>query len=120
MNSYIIAHLLTVAVGGASNDAPLPALAASDYPVFANLEYRDNRAAAAEWKPMSGTAPVGIVRAGGRNVLRMPCNLHGTRMDRASWDATMSLDLTACRGVTFRLLCPDTSPVSHFTLFFQV
>lgn len=120
MNSYIIAHLLVAAATRAADDRPLPKLPPPDYPVFANLEYRDARSAAAAWKPMSGSTAADVARAGDRNVLRMPCNLHGTRMDRASWDAAVTLDLTACRGVTFRFMCPDTSPISHFTLFFQV
>jgi uncharacterized lipoprotein YddW (UPF0748 family) len=79
----------------------------------------DEAAARAAWPAMWGTAPVSVAEAEGVKALRMPCNFRGTKIERASWDRKVQMDLTSCRGVTFRLLCRDAAPVSHFSLFFQ-
>ena len=69
------------------------------------------------WKPMAGSKPVSLVKIGGRTALRMRCNFQGTRMDRASWDHEVKLDLVMCRGLQFLFFCPNASPVAHFTVY---
>jgi uncharacterized lipoprotein YddW (UPF0748 family) len=96
--------------------ATVTAQAAETASVFAAA---DAAAARAAWQPMEGTAPVSVAEVEGAKALRMPCNFSGTKIERASWDRKVQLDLLACRGVTFKLLCRDSSPVSHFSLFFQ-
>jgi len=97
----------------------LPPLAKADYPVVANCNYPDDQAAQRAWKPMAGSAPVSVVEVGGRRALRMPCNFRGTTMERASWDLSIPLDLVLCQGIQFQLLCTNSSPVSHFSFYFQ-
>ena len=82
-----------------------------------DLSYPDAEAARAAWQPMEGSAGVSVVTAAGRRALRMPCNLSGTKIERASWDRAVKLDLTACRGLRFDFFCADASPVSHFSLY---
>lgn len=82
-------------------------------------EYKSDSEARAAWLPMSGTAQVSTAILGGKPVVRFPCNFAGTRIERASWDRQMLLDLTGCRGVEFDFFCQDASPVSHFSLYFQ-
>ncbi len=82
-------------------------------------QYTNDAGARAAWEPMSGTAPVSVAQPGGRKALRLPCNFAGTKIERASWDRRVALDLTACRGLEFQLLCRDASPVSHFSLYLQ-
>jgi uncharacterized lipoprotein YddW (UPF0748 family) len=79
----------------------------------------DEAAARAAWPAMWGTAPVSVAEAEGVKALRMPCNFRGTKIERASWDRKVQMDLASCRGVTFKLLCRDAAPVSHFSLYFQ-
>ncbi len=69
------------------------------------------------WEPMAGSRPVSCVDVEGGRALRMPCNFQGTRMDRASWDCELALDLTMCKGLQFLFFCRDTSPVAYFTLY---
>jgi len=63
---------------------------------------------------------VAVVRLdGGRQALRMPCNFKGSRIERASWDHAVNLDLAACQGIQFKFLCRDALPVSHFSFYLQ-
>lgn len=82
-------------------------------------DYAGDAAARSLWKPMSGTAEVSVEQRDGRTVLKMPCNFRGTRIDRASWDRSLHLDLTDARGVAFGFLCEDVSPVSSFVLYLR-
>jgi uncharacterized lipoprotein YddW (UPF0748 family) len=84
-----------------------------------DCQYADDAAAQAVWKPMGGTAPVRAAVLDGAKVLRLPCNLAGTKLERASWDREVKLDLSSARGVQFKLLCRDLSPVRYFGLYFQ-
>ncbi|MBM4034589.1 MAG: hypothetical protein FJ291_22835 [Planctomycetes bacterium] len=77
----------------------------------------DDLSQPAAWKPMWGTAPAEALALEGRRALRLPCNLKGTKHERASWDRELKLDLTACQGLQFDLFCADASPVSHFSLY---
>ncbi len=81
--------------------------------------YSADTAARAAWQPMSDTAPVSTATLDGQSVLRFPCNLAGTRIERASWDRRVRLDMSGCRGVEFELFCRDASPISYFSLYFQ-
>ena len=84
-----------------------------------DCRYANDAAARANWSPMSGTAPVTVTNLAGQTVLRLPCNFAGTTIERASWDRKVKLDLTACRGIKFKLWCRDVSPVGHFSLYFE-
>jgi hypothetical protein len=84
-----------------------------------DCQYADDTAAQAVWKPMGGTAPVTAAVLDGAKVLRLPCNLADTKIERASWDREVNLDLGSARGVQFKLLCRDASPISYFSLYFQ-
>lgn len=68
---------------------------------------------------MWGTAAATAVEIEGRRALRLPCNFKGTRIERASWDREVKLDLTACRGLQFAFFCPDSSPVAGFSFYLR-
>jgi len=87
--------------------------------VVDDFRYADAAAARAAWKPMEGSADVAPDTVEGRTALRMPCRFKGTRIERASWDRTVSLDLTDCRGIRFRFFIRDAAPVGQFSLYFQ-
>ena len=84
-----------------------------------NFQYASDAEARAAWQPMGDTAPVSRLASGGRGGLRLPCNFAGSKIERASWDRRVTLDLTACRGIEFQLRCPDAAPVSYFSLYLQ-
>jgi len=94
-------------------------LLAGDVSVIEDVSYPDDAAARVAWKPMAETAPVSVAEKDGVRALKMPCNFKGTRIDRASWDRSVQLNLAFCLGIQFRFFCADTSPVSHFSLYFQ-
>ncbi len=79
----------------------------------------DTDGARKAWTPMKATAGVSVVETAGRRILRMPCNFASTRIERASWDRRLGLDMAACLGLAFDFYCPDTAPVSHFSLYFK-
>jgi uncharacterized lipoprotein YddW (UPF0748 family) len=68
---------------------------------------------------MRGTTPVATARLDGRNVLRLPCEFAAGDVERASWDRAVRLDLASSRGIQFKVLCRDASPVAYFSLYFQ-
>ena len=72
---------------------------------------------AAAWKPMFGSKPAELLKLEGRPAVRMPCNFKGTTIERASWDLKVKLDLTACRGLRFDVLCRNLNPISSFSLY---
>jgi uncharacterized lipoprotein YddW (UPF0748 family) len=84
-----------------------------------DCQYADDNAARAAWEPMRGTAAASVALNQGRKVLHLPCNFEGTKTERASWDHKVHLDLSSCRGVCFRVLCHDPSPVTSFSIYFQ-
>jgi uncharacterized lipoprotein YddW (UPF0748 family) len=84
-----------------------------------DCQYSDAAAAQAVWKPMGDTAPASAAVVDGRRVLRLACNFAGTKIERASWDRAVQLDLASARGVQFRIRCLDASPVSYFSIYFQ-
>ncbi|HEY5913899.1 MAG TPA: family 10 glycosylhydrolase [Verrucomicrobiae bacterium] len=97
----------------------VPTAGAVDDGIIDACAYADDAAARAAWVPMGGSAPVSVALLEGRNVLRLPCNFTGTNIERASWDRQVKLDLASGRGIQFRVLCRDASPVSYFSLYFQ-
>jgi len=111
--SPVLAALLAAHAPGA---APVPDPAAD---VVDAIAYPDDAAARAAWTPMAGSPPVSVVARDGVRALRMACPFAGTRIERASWDLAVRLDLATARGVSFRLRCPDASPISGFSLYFR-
>lgn len=91
----------------------------ADSATIDDCQYADNASSQAAWEPMGATAPAVAGLIDGRKVLRLPCNFAGTRIERASWDKKVNLDLVSCKGIQFKLLCRDASPVSYFSIYFQ-
>jgi len=87
--------------------------------IIESARYTSHTAARAAWIPMQDVAPVTISTFQNEPSLRFDCNFTGTRIERASWDRQIALDLSGCSGVEFSFYSPDTSPVSHFSFFFQ-
>ncbi len=94
--------------------APAPSPAIID-----DCQYPDDSAAQQAWQPMRGSLPPALVDLEGRKALRLRCNFEGTDIERASWDQQIRLDLGSARGVQFKLLCRNASPVSYFSIYFQ-
>ena len=68
---------------------------------------------------MEGTAPAEAAVLDSKRVLKFPCNFADTKVERNSWDFKANLDLAACQGIQFQMLCRDATPVSEFTIYFQ-
>jgi hypothetical protein len=68
---------------------------------------------------MRGTAPAASATLDGRKVVRLPCGFAAAKIERASWDRAVKLDLTSSRGIQFKLLCRNAAPVSSFSLYLQ-
>jgi len=109
--------VLVMATGAMAGE-PAPAAAPAGA-IVDNFDYADAAAAQAAWRAMGGTAGAVPAEVDGQKALRMPCNFRGTKIDRASWDRPVQLDMTACRGMRFRVRCRDTSPVAGFSLYLQ-
>lgn len=73
----------------------------------------------AVFEPMTGSQAAQVATVAGRQAARFPCNFTGTKIERASWDAKATLDLTMSRGVTFDFYCADARPVGHFSMYFR-
>lgn len=93
--------------------------AQSDPGTIATCAYPDDAAAAADWKPMTGSAPPAAGTAVGRRAMRLRCNFAGTTMQRASWDLACNIDLADCRGIQFDVFCTNAHPVSNFSIYFE-
>ncbi len=93
--------------------------AGSESVVIDSCLYSDNAAARAAWSPMGDCAPVSMATIEGRMALRLPCNFAGSKIERASWDRQVQLNLGSGRGIQFDVFCRDTSPVSYFSIYFQ-
>jgi len=89
------------------------------YSLIDAMSYENDQAARAAWRPMAGSADVSVVKIDGTPVLKMPCAFAGTQVERASWDRSVSLDLSGCRGIQFNVFCPDPSPMSYGTCYLQ-
>jgi len=114
MSGCIIALLAVVCV--IASEQPVPTIPDTDYELVDDFSYSQQHAQRL-WKPMAGSKPVSVVELGGGKALRMPCNFHGTKFDRASWDRELKLDLTMCEGIQLLFYCRDTSPVSSFSMY---
>lgn len=85
-----------------------------------DLSRLDEGAVRARWQPMRGSDPVSVVTRDGAKAMRLPCRFAGNPVERASWDRKGPLlDLSACSGVQFQFHCPDVSPVSYFSIYFE-
>lgn len=91
---------------------------AVDYRVVDGFSYSSGTARRL-WEPMEGSGAVSVVRLGGRNALRMPVDFSGTKIDRASWDRSIKLDMSMADGLSFLFHSEDTSPISGFTVYFR-
>lgn len=69
--------------------------------------------------PMSGSLDAEPARIAGRAAVRLPCNFANTKIERASWDIKVKLDMAMSRGVTFDFYCADPAPVGHFSIYFR-
>ena len=108
-------HQVVVAVVGAVSAVTL-AGPSDNVRIVDEIAYPTPRARRL-WQPMAGSADVSVVRLDGRAGLKLPCNFHGTRIERASWDRKIALDLTRAKGLRFLFHCRDASGVSHFTVY---
>jgi len=68
---------------------------------------------------MAGSRDVSFSALAGKAAVRLPCNFQDAKIDRASWDVKVKLDLTMCRGVQFEFYCANPLPVSHFSMYFR-
>ncbi len=84
-----------------------------------DCKYSDTAAAQAAWKPMEGSAPVSMASLDGSNELCMPCNFASNLVDRAYWDRSVKMDLQNCDAIQFKIFCPDSLPVTYFSIYFR-
>jgi len=112
--------LLTIlsSVARPAYPAEIPPIPQTDYDWLDTLAY-SQQAAERTWRPMAGSENVTVVNIGGKKALRLGCNFRNTRIERASWDRPITLDLTMCKGVQFLCYCPDATPVSSFSFYFH-
>ena len=96
-----------------------PAPDPAERTVIDTFAYADTSAARTAWEPMFGSAEVEATEMAGRRCLAMPCTFAGTRIERASWDRAVRVDLSACRGIRFQMYSNDAAPVSHFSIYFR-
>ena len=76
-------------------------------------------AARLAWRPMEGSKEVSVARVDGKQALRLACNFRGTRIERASWDRKVALDLTGRKGVQFLYRSEGVSSVGYFSIYFH-
>jgi len=94
----------------------VPQIPQTTYEIVDDLTY-SQQTAQTFWKPMTGSKSVSLVEIEGKKALKMPCNFHGTKFDRASWDRELKLDLTMCKGLQFLFYCYDASPIGSFSVY---
>ncbi len=98
--------------------AGLRTAAAAEVPPVDPLDYASDAGAQAAWEPMTGSAPVSVIHAAdGAKALKMPCNFQGTRIERASWDHPVKLDLSDATCLQFEAACDDPAPVAGFSFY---
>src|SRR4030042_4600937 len=112
----IIAIIITFAFSAVTLTASVPSIPEPAYKIVDDFSYSQETAATV-WKPMAGSKPVSLVEIDGRKTLRMQCSFRGTKIDRASWDGSIKLDLTMCKGLQFLFYCPDPMPVASFAVY---
>jgi len=89
-----------------------------DYLVFRGLVPQTTAQARKVWRPSECAGPVSVLKEGNIRFVRFPCQFD-REGDRAYWDADVSVDLRAVRGVRFWFRCRDASPVAYFNLYFR-
>jgi len=94
----------------------IPPIPATTYEVVDDLSYSPQTAQSL-WEPMAGTRPVSVVAVPGGKALRMPCHFQDNRVERASWDRRLNLDLAWRTGLQFLFYCRDATPVANFTVY---
>jgi len=102
-----------------SSSAPaeeIPPIPVTAYEVVDDLSYSPQTAQAL-WEPMAGTKPVSLVDVRGGKALRMPCHFQDNRVERASWDRRLKLDLAWRTGLQFLFYCRDAAPVANFSIY---
>lgn len=105
--------------GSLSLFAQVPAVPAPAGALFPEFRLADTAAAQALFKPMTGSLPVSLETSGQQQWVRLPVNLAGTTHDRASWDIQITTDLAVAQGIAFDFYCPDSNPISHFSVYFH-
>ncbi|MGB2822347.1 MAG: hypothetical protein WBF17_15280, partial [Phycisphaerae bacterium] len=110
-----MSYRLTVAVV-AGLVLPIAAAADEAFKLVDDFSY-PQQAARKAWEPMAGSAQVSVEQVDGRRALKLHCNFSGGRIERASWDRKVKLDLTGNKGVQFLFRCRDTSPIGSFTMY---
>ncbi len=95
---------------------PLPPIPETTYEIIDDLSY-SQQTAQTSWRPMTGSKSVSLVEIKGKKALKMPCNFHGTKFDRSSWDRELKLDLTMCKGLQFLFYCHNASPIGSFSVY---
>ncbi|MBN1505499.1 MAG: family 10 glycosylhydrolase [Sedimentisphaerales bacterium] len=108
--------IVTWALSSSVIGEELPPIPTTTYEVVDDLSYSQPTAQTL-WEPMGRTESVSVADVGGRKALRMPCRFQGTRVDRASWDRRLSLDLAWRAGIQFLFYCPDATPVASFSIY---
>jgi uncharacterized lipoprotein YddW (UPF0748 family) len=116
MKIKIAALFLSCAFPSVTFAQSVPSIPKPDYKIVDDFSYAQ-QAAAAVWEPMTGSKQVSVVDTDGGKALRMQCNFRGTKIERASWDYSIKLDLTMCNGLQFLFYCPDPSPVANFAVY---
>ena len=112
----IISLIITCAFSSLAFAASVPSIPEPAYKIVDDFSYSRGTAAAV-WNPMAGSKPVSLVEIEGGKALRMQCNFRGTKIERASWDGSIKLDLTMCKGLQFLFYCPDPMPVANFAVY---
>lgn len=117
MPARVVMILLFVEVASSAVLAQeLPLVPVTTYEVVDDLSY-SRQEAQTLWEPMAGTKAASIVEIQGRKALRMPCYFRGNKVERASWDRQLRLDLAWHAGVQFLFYCRDASGVSSFSVY---
>lgn len=75
--------------------------------------------ARAAWQALWGTAPVRVGTVENRSAMTFPCNFAGTKIERATWDRKVKLDLSGADALTFDIFCKDPAPVSSFVIYLE-
>ena len=97
----------------------LPPLPAAEYPAIQALEWADTAAARKSWQGRHGSGTLAVEQAGDRPALKFTCLFRADNSERVSWDLPARLDLSTCRGISFRFYCADQSAASGFTFYFR-
>jgi len=62
-----------------------------------DCRYPTDAVAAAAWQPMAGTAKAQAAAVAGDWAVRLSCNFAGTKIERASWDRKVKINLATRR-----------------------